>query len=117
MGTHGTWNVVRRQFFRPAPRSLWTVVSFAPQNFPLSEVEQSVGRLKQACERLGEHLFPFRSLSLTSLLGMGKSATGLRHVLEANILKPLKSAVAELHLLPVGWREYVFLNRGTRSLI
>jgi eukaryotic translation initiation factor 2C len=53
MGTHGTWNVVRRQFFRPAPRSLWTVVSFAPQNFPLSEVEQSVGRLKQACERLG----------------------------------------------------------------
>jgi len=52
-GTHGAWNVVRRQFFRPAPRSLWTVVSFAPQNFPLSDVEQSVNRLKQCCEKLG----------------------------------------------------------------
>ena len=47
---------MRRQFFRPAPRSLWAVVSFAPQSFPLSEVEQSVGRLKQSCEKLGEHL-------------------------------------------------------------
>jgi hypothetical protein len=77
-GTHGTWNVMRRRFFRPAPRSLWTVVSFAPQNFPLSDVEQSVNRLKGACERLGEHLSPLRSQNLTSLLGMGKPATGLR---------------------------------------
>ncbi|KAH9983910.1 Piwi domain-containing protein [Russula compacta] len=56
-GTHGTWNVVRRQFFRPAPRSLWTVVSFAPQNFPLSDVEHSVNRLKQCCERLESTCF------------------------------------------------------------
>ncbi|KAI0292287.1 Piwi domain-containing protein [Russula brevipes] len=52
-GTHGAWNVVRRQFFRPAPRSLWAVVSFAPQNFPLSDVEQTANRLRQCCERLG----------------------------------------------------------------
>ncbi|KAH9167484.1 Piwi-domain-containing protein [Lactarius sanguifluus] len=52
-GTHGVWNVVRRQFFKPAHRSLWTVVSFATQSFPLGDVEQSVMRLKQCCERLG----------------------------------------------------------------
>ncbi|KAH9074742.1 ribonuclease H-like domain-containing protein [Lactarius deliciosus] len=52
-GTHGVWNVVRRQFFKPAPRSLWTVVSFATQSFPLGDVEQSVMRLKQCCEKLG----------------------------------------------------------------
>ncbi|KAI0305799.1 Piwi domain-containing protein, partial [Multifurca ochricompacta] len=55
-GTHGTWNVLRRQFFRPAPPSLWAVVSFAPQNFPLSAVEQSVSRLKLCCEKLGKRL-------------------------------------------------------------
>jgi Argonaute linker 2 domain len=55
-GTHGTWNVMRRQFFRPAPRSLWTVVSFAPQNFSLADVERSVMRLKQCCERLGKRI-------------------------------------------------------------
>ncbi|KAH9066792.1 Piwi-domain-containing protein [Lactarius vividus] len=52
-GTHGVWNVVRRQFYRPAPRSLWAVVSFATQSFPLGDVERSVTRLKQCCERLG----------------------------------------------------------------
>jgi hypothetical protein len=45
---------MRRQFFRPAPRSIWAVVSFAPQNFPLSDVEQSVSRLRQSCQNLGE---------------------------------------------------------------
>jgi hypothetical protein len=45
---------MRQQFFRPAPRSVWTVVSFAPQNFPLSEVEQSVNKLRQSCQKLGE---------------------------------------------------------------
>lgn len=66
---------MRRQFFRPAPRSIWTVVSFAPQIFPLSEVEQSVNKLKQSCERLGEHPYRFRSLTLTLLLGMRKPLT------------------------------------------
>jgi hypothetical protein len=60
-GTHGTWNVVRRHFFKPAPHSLWTVVSFATQNLPLGDVEQSVMRLKQCCERLGEQLLIRRS--------------------------------------------------------
>jgi hypothetical protein len=68
---------MRRQFFRPAPRSVWTVVSFAPQNFPLSDVEQSVNRLKQSCQKLGEHPYRFLLQSLTLLLGMGKLATGL----------------------------------------
>lgn len=68
---------MRRQFFRPASRSVWTVVSFAPQNFPLSDVEQSVNRLKQSCQKLGEYLYRFVSQSLTLLPGMGKPVTGL----------------------------------------
>ncbi|KAN0130852.1 Piwi domain containing protein [Lactarius tabidus] len=51
-GTHGTWNVVRKLFHKPAPKSLWTVVSFATQGFPLENVQQSVGRLQQCCQRL-----------------------------------------------------------------
>ena len=69
---------MRRQFFRPAPRSIWTVVSFAPQNFPLSEVEQSVNKLRQSCERLGEHPYRFLLRNLTLLLGMGKPSIGPR---------------------------------------
>ncbi|KAN0105332.1 Piwi domain containing protein [Russula decolorans] len=62
-GTHGTWNVMRRQFFRPAPRSIWAVVSFAPQNFPLSDVEQSVSRLRQSCQNLDVEIAGGRAAS------------------------------------------------------
>jgi hypothetical protein len=55
-GTHGAWNVMRRKFVSPAACSYWTVVSFAPQNFPLADVERSVMRLKQCCENLGKHI-------------------------------------------------------------
>ncbi|KAH9965047.1 Piwi domain-containing protein [Lactifluus volemus] len=51
-GTHGAWNVMRRKFVSPAACSYWSVVSFAPQNFPLADVERSVMRLKQCCENL-----------------------------------------------------------------
>lgn len=52
-GTHGTWNVVRKIFHKPASKSLWTVVSFATQGFPLDNVQRSVEKLQQCCQRLG----------------------------------------------------------------
>jgi hypothetical protein len=111
---------MRREFFRPAPRSVWTVVSFAPQNFPLSDVEQSVNKLRDCCQRLGEHPYRFLLQSLTLLPGMGKPATGLWAVLEFNFLKRLTSLAAEQHPLLVEWRGYVcFLTevQYTRSLM
>jgi hypothetical protein len=115
---HGAWNVVRRLFFRSAPRSLWAVVSFAPQNFPLSAVEQSVNRLKQCCERLGEYLDHFWSLVTDVRYQEWVSPLFVAlAVLLLNCFKPLKSPVAKLHLLLVAWREYVFPSRGIRRLI
>ncbi|KAH9040357.1 ribonuclease H-like domain-containing protein [Lactarius pseudohatsudake] len=64
-GTHGVWNVVRRQFFKPAPRSLWTVVSFATQVSPW-ETSEVVMRLKHAA----------RSGVLRLLAGRVASAAG-----------------------------------------
>ncbi|KAI0272588.1 Piwi domain-containing protein [Gloeopeniophorella convolvens] len=51
-GSHGTWNLVRRRFFKPAERSVWAVVSFAPSNFPMQEVVQRTDRLMQCCDLL-----------------------------------------------------------------
>ncbi|KAI9449778.1 Piwi-domain-containing protein [Russula earlei] len=84
-GTHGTWNVVRRQFFRPAPRCLWTVVSFAPQYFPLSSVEQSVGLLRQCCEKLGMSLLVVGGRAASAAGGVERALEEALSQLEATI--------------------------------
>ncbi|KAF8273084.1 Piwi-domain-containing protein [Lactarius quietus] len=105
-GTHGTWNVVRRRFFKPAPKCLWTVVSFAPQNFPLGNVEQSVGRLKQCCERLAIDVIGGRPASAAGALAQldGKiNQLGLKHRPPCLVLVVLPDSAAAQRKAVKAW--------------